>query len=91
MPPSSAAVTVIAGVPVVLAVFDEVIGAGNYGDRPGRRRHPCRSWRCGARGARHPGAAHRRHAPLNLICHLSGIATTTAEGDRARRHLGEGP
>ena len=73
---------VIAGVPVVLAVFDEVIGAGNYtvtaqvadGTRVGRGdvvlavHAPTRALLTAERTA------------LNLICHLSGIATTTAGG-----------
>jgi len=71
---------VIAGVPVVLAVFDEVIGVGEYtvtaqvadGTRVGRGdvalavHAPTRALLTAERTA------------LNLICHLSGIATTTA-------------
>ncbi|MFT4201494.1 carboxylating nicotinate-nucleotide diphosphorylase [Gordonia sp. (in: high G+C Gram-positive bacteria)] len=72
---------VVAGVPVALAVFDEVIGAGRYevtaqltdGDRvaPGDTvialRAPTRELLTAERTA------------LNLLCHLSGIATATAE------------
>ncbi|MFT4044798.1 MAG: carboxylating nicotinate-nucleotide diphosphorylase [Gordonia sp. (in: high G+C Gram-positive bacteria)] len=83
---------VIAGVPVVRAVFDEVIGAGAY--------EVTSSVADGSRVA--PGdVVLAVHAPtaqlltaertaLNLICHLSGIATATArwvdavEGTAAR-------
>lgn len=72
---------VVAGVPVVRAVFDEVIGASRYwvtaeladGDRvaPGDTvlalRAPVRELLTAERTA------------LNLLCHLSGIATATAE------------
>ncbi|QKT07542.1 carboxylating nicotinate-nucleotide diphosphorylase [Gordonia sp. X0973] len=71
---------VVAGVPVARAVFDEVIGAGRYevtaeladGDRvePGDTvlalRAPTRELLTAERTA------------LNLLCHLSGIATATA-------------
>ncbi|MEE4023124.1 carboxylating nicotinate-nucleotide diphosphorylase [Gordonia sp. PKS22-38] len=71
---------VIAGVPVVLAVLDEVIGAGGY------------SVTAAVDDGAHVGPGDvvlGIHAPtgalltaertaLNLICHLSGIATATA-------------
>lgn len=72
---------VIAGVPVVEAVFDEVIGAGDY----------TITSRVDDGARVEPGAVVLAvHAPtralltaertaLNLISHLSGIATTTAE------------
>ncbi|MEE3852499.1 carboxylating nicotinate-nucleotide diphosphorylase [Gordonia sp. LSe1-13] len=71
---------VIAGVPVVLAVLDEVIGAGGYtvtaavddgaGVGPGDV----------VLGVHAPTGAllTAERTALNLICHLSGIATATA-------------
>lgn len=77
----SRAYGVIAGVPVVRAVFDEVIGSGSYevtssiadgtsvapGDVVLALTAPTRALLTAERTA------------LNLICHLSGIATATAQ------------
>ncbi|GAA3964238.1 carboxylating nicotinate-nucleotide diphosphorylase [Gordonia caeni] len=77
----SRAAGVLAGMPVVRAVFDLVIGSGNYtvseesadgsAVQPGQTvlalRAPATSLLTAERTA------------LNLLCHLSGIATTTAE------------
>lgn len=77
----SRAAGVLAGMPVVRAVFDLVIGSGNYtvseeladgsAVEPGQTvlalRAPATSLLTAERTA------------LNLLCHLSGIATTTAQ------------
>ena len=71
---------VVAGVGVARAVFDEVIGADRYevtAELPdGHRVEPGRScWRC----ARPPGELlTAERTALNLLCHLSGIATATS-------------
>ncbi len=71
---------VLAGLPLALAVLDEVIGAGEYeilearpdgarvaaGDRALHVRAPVR------------GLLTAERTMLNLLCHLSGIATATA-------------
>ncbi len=83
---------VIAGVPVVRAVFDEVIGADNYridsSVVDGTRVVPGDVVLTVTATARELLTAER--TALNLICHLSGIATATAhwvdavEGTKAR-------
>ncbi len=71
---------VIAGLPVVLAVFDEVIGAQAYevtsSVADGTRIAPGDV----VLGVRAPTAAllTAERTALNLLCHLSGIATATA-------------
>ena len=71
---------VIAGVDVALLVFDEVIGAGGYqvldrvedGARPAPG-EPLLTVRAETRGL-----LTAERTALNFVCHLSGIATTTA-------------
>ncbi|ORV82646.1 nicotinate-nucleotide pyrophosphorylase [Mycobacterium interjectum] len=71
---------VIAGVDVALLVLDEVLGAGNYQvlDRveDGARLRPGESALTVRAETR--GLLTAERTALNLICHLSGIATTTA-------------
>ncbi|SDM89894.1 carboxylating nicotinate-nucleotide diphosphorylase [Allokutzneria albata] len=71
---------VLAGGPLALAVFDAVLGVGGYqvlGVRPdGSRLHAGES----ALRLRGPvrGLLTAERTALNLLCHLSGVATTTA-------------
>ena len=83
---------VIAGLPVVRAVFDQVIGAGNYVVTEqlddGSRVEPGTV----ALAVRAPATSllTAERTALNLLCHLSGIATATAawvdavDGTKAR-------
>jgi nicotinate-nucleotide pyrophosphorylase (carboxylating) len=71
---------VIAGLDVALSVLDEVLGAGAYRvlDRveDGARRQPGESLLTVEADVR--GLLTAERTMLNLVCHLSGIATTTA-------------
>ena len=71
---------VIAGVDVALLALDEVLGAGGYQvlDRveDGARSQPGRSLLTVKAETR--GLLTAERTMLNLVCHLSGIATTTA-------------
>src|SRR6202012_1755384 len=71
---------VIAGVDIALLVLDEVLGAGGYRvvDRveDGARLQPGASALTGE--ARMGGMLTAERTLLNLVCHLSGIATATA-------------
>jgi nicotinate-nucleotide pyrophosphorylase (carboxylating) len=71
---------VIAGVDVALLALDEVLGAGGYQvlDRveDGARSQPGRSLLTVRAETR--GLLTAERTMLNLVCHLSGIATTTA-------------
>ncbi|NLG46583.1 carboxylating nicotinate-nucleotide diphosphorylase [Gordonia sp. (in: high G+C Gram-positive bacteria)] len=83
---------VVAGLPVVRAVFDQVIGAGNYVVTEqladGARVEPGSV----ALAVRAPATSllTAERTALNLLCHLSGIATATAawveavDGTKAR-------
>ena len=72
---------VIAGVDIALLVLDEVLGAGGY-RRQAPRRGRRHDWRPAAWcwPSRRPtqGLLTAERTMLNLVCHLSGIATTTA-------------
>ncbi len=78
---------VIAGVDVALLVLDEVLGAGGYEvvDRAedGARLRPGESLLTVHADTR--GLLTAERTMLNLICHLSGIATTTAAWVQAVR------
>ncbi|OBI93940.1 nicotinate-nucleotide diphosphorylase (carboxylating) [Mycobacterium alsense] len=71
---------VVAGVEVALLVFDEVLGAGGYRvlDRveDGARLRPGEPLLTVLADTR--GLLTAERTALNLVCHLSGIATTTA-------------
>ncbi|OQZ88562.1 nicotinate-nucleotide diphosphorylase (carboxylating) [Mycobacterium alsense] len=71
---------VVAGVDVALLVFDEVLGAGGYRvlDRvaDGARLRPGEPLLTVLADTR--GLLTAERTALNLVCHLSGIATTTA-------------
>ena len=87
---SPAATGVVAGLAVAAAVFDAVV-------RRRRRRSTCRAARTATRVARGDvlltvtgrtrDLLTAERTALNLLCHLSGVATATAAlGRRARRH-----
>lgn len=71
---------VIAGVDVALLVLDEVIGAGGYQvlDRVEDGARPAPGEPLLTVEAQTRGLLTAERTALNLICHLSGIATTTA-------------
>ena len=69
------------GCDVALLVLDEVLGMGGYRVlRPRRRRRPGRRRRarCCASRRRRGGLLTAERTLLNLVCHLSGVATATA-------------
>ncbi|HKR49967.1 MAG TPA: carboxylating nicotinate-nucleotide diphosphorylase [Pseudonocardiaceae bacterium] len=70
----------LAGLPVFLAVLDEVLGAGGY-TITARRQDADRLAACDiALALRAPvaGLLTAERTALNLLCHLSGVATATA-------------
>ncbi|GAA4025832.1 carboxylating nicotinate-nucleotide diphosphorylase [Allokutzneria multivorans] len=72
---------VLAGGPLALAVFDAVLGVGGYqvlGVRPDGSRLQAGESALRIRGPVR-GLLTAERTALNLLCHLSGIATTTAE------------
>ncbi|WP_086829526.1 carboxylating nicotinate-nucleotide diphosphorylase [Allokutzneria sp. NRRL B-24872] len=72
---------VLAGAPLALAVFDAVLGVGGYqvlGVRPDGSRLQAGESALRIRGPVR-GLLTAERTALNLLCHLSGIATTTAE------------
>ena len=84
----------IAGVDVALLVLDEVLGAGGYQvlDRveDGARLQPGQPVLTVQAETR--GLLTAERTMLNLICHLSGIATATAAWvDAVQRHQGQDP
>ncbi len=84
---------VAAGIPVAAAVFDAVSGGDADGDGRARGRRARR--RAATCCSRCPGRTRdlltAERTALNLLCHLSGVATATARvGRRARGHRREG-